>query len=132
MVEREVSRNLSHQKLNPKSVSEVIKPDVQSAVVTFLKLAEREGAYSLLSERTRQRLDMHFLQGMSLTEIAGFQKVTKQAISQSLKLAPETLYKQMTKDVVQRRTTISFKEILSAYSAYRIYYDAKKKKRGII
>jgi DNA-directed RNA polymerase specialized sigma24 family protein len=132
MVEREGPQNLSHQKLIPKSVSEVITPDAPPAMVAFLKLAAREGAYSLLSERIRQRLDMHFLQGMSLTEIAGFQKVTKQAISQSLKLAPESLYKQMSKDVVHRRTTISFKEILSAYSAYRIYYDAKKKKRGII
>jgi hypothetical protein len=34
----------------------------------------------------------------------------------------------MIKDVDQRRTTITIREILSAYSAYRIYYDVKKKK----
>ena len=111
----------------PKSVFETIAPIAAPEVIGLLKLAEREGAYEKLSEKTRQRLEMHFLEGMSITKIADIQKVSKQAVSQSLRLTPESLYKKMTKDVFMRRTNIPFTEILRVYSAYRIESDAKKK-----
>lgn len=47
----------------PKSVFEVIAPNAAPEVIVFLRLAEREGAYGLFSERTRQRLEMHYLHG---------------------------------------------------------------------
>lgn len=97
--------------------------------ITFLKLAEREGAYSLLSERTRQRLEMYYLHGKSLKEIADIHHVSKQAVSQTLKLSPESLFKQMIRDVIAYRTPISLKEISDAYSGYRIYLDKNKNRR---
>lgn len=113
----------------PKSAFETVAPTAAPEVIAFLRLAEREGAYGLLSERTRQRLEMHYLHGQSLKEIADMQQVSKQAVSQTLRLSPESLFKQMTKDVNARRTPISFREILAAYSGYRIYLDENKKRR---
>ncbi len=95
-------------------------------VISLLRLAEREGVYATLSDKARERLEMYFLTGLPITKIAGIQHVSKQAVNQTIRKAPEMLYKKMTKDVVMRKTTISYREILGIYSDYRIYLAAKK------
>lgn len=102
-------------------------PGAPREVISFLKLAERQGAYGKLSPKRREILEMRFAEGLSQVQIARRYGISKQAVSQSLKLSPESLYKQMTRDVITHRTPISFREILAAYSDYRIYLDGKKK-----
>lgn len=113
----------------PKNVFEVVSPNAPIEVVAFLKLAKREGAYDLLSEKARQRLEMYYLEGKTEKEIASIHQVSKQAISQTLRLTPESLYKKMTMDVNAYKTFISFREILAAYSDYRIYFESRKRSK---
>ena len=130
MTERESGQNISPEtKAKTQSAFDTPTLAVSLEVIAFLKLAEKEGAYSLLSERTRQRLEMYYLQGKSLKEIADIHHVSKQAVSQTLKLSPESLFKQMIRDVIAYRTPISLKEISDAYSGYRIYLDKNKNRR---
>lgn len=130
MTERESGQNISPEtKAKTQSAFDTPTLAVSLEVIAFLKLAEKEGAYSLLSERTRQRLEMYYLQGKSLKEIADIHHVSKQAVSQTLKLSPESLFKQMIRDVIAYRTPISLKEISAAYSGYRIYLDKNKNRK---
>lgn len=114
----------------PRSVFDNPHSNAPKEAIAFLRLAEREGAYGRLSERTRQRLELRFLEGLSISEIAEIQDVTKQAVSQTLTMFPNMLYKQMTKDNYMGRTTISFREILGTYSDYLVYLQKTGKSVG--
>lgn len=130
MVERERPQNFSPEEALPTpSAFDTVASGAATEVIAFLRLAEREGAYARLSEKRRKTLEMRYADGLTMPQIANILEISKQAVSQSLKLSPESLFKQMTKDVIARRTPISFREILSAYSGYRIYLDKNKKRR---
>lgn len=109
-----------------KSVFEVVAPNAAPEIIALLRLAEREGAYTRLAPRKKEILQKYYVQGLSMPQIAGEFLISKHAVSQSLRLTPESLYKQMTRDVNTYRTPISFREILEAYSAYRVYLDKKR------
>lgn len=111
----------------PKSVFEAAVPTSPPALIELLKLSERQGAYANLSLQTRRILQMRYVEGLNLPQIGDVIGVSKQAVSQTLRLTPESLYKKMTKDVVMRRTNIPFSTILLAYSNYRIELDVGKK-----
>nr|MBI5456092.1 hypothetical protein [Candidatus Levybacteria bacterium] len=115
-----------------KSVFEIVSPKAAPEIITLLRLAEREGAYARLTPRRKEILQKYYVEGQSMPQIADGYGVSKQAISQSLRLTPESLFKQMTKDVSARRTPISFREVLATYADYRVYLDKKKKSRGKI
>lgn len=128
MTERETSNNFKIE-VRKKSAFDSSHKDSPKEIIDLLRLAEREGAYANLSEKRKRTLEMRFVEGLTMPQIGDVLKISKQAISKTLKLTPESLYKQMTKDVVTYRTNISFKEILATYSAYRVYLDGRKKGR---
>lgn len=113
----------------PIGAFENVSPNTPIELVNLLRLAEREGAYSRLSEKRKKTLEMRLVEGLSMPQIASVLKISKQAVSQTLKLAPQSLYKQMLKDVVTYRTHIRFDEILAVYSDYGLYLNRKKKSR---
>ena len=127
MVEIEGSQNFPHETVSAQSVFKTTVPNAPSALIRFLKLAEKEGAYEQLSQKRKQTLQMRFVEGLSMPQIAERLEISKQAVSQALMLTPESLYKKMLKDVNSYRTNISFTEILAAYSAYRLESDVRKK-----
>jgi Sigma-70, region 4 len=98
-------------------------PDSPPCLIEFLRLAEDEGAYAGLSLRTRRALEMRYVEGLEMTQIGDVLDVSKQAVNQSLRNAPESLYRKMTKDVVIGRTNVPFSRILMAYSLYRLERD---------
>lgn len=128
MTEREQSNNINIE-VRKTSAFNSLHPDSPKEIVDLLKLAEREGAYGRLSEKRRRTLEMRFVEGLTMSQIGDVLEISKQAVSQTLKDAPESLYKLMVKDVVTYRTHVSFREILATYSAYRIYVDGIKKNR---
>jgi len=113
----------------PKSVFEVVAPNAAPEVIVLLKLAEREGAYARLTQRRKEVLQKYYVEGLSMPQIADGYGVSKQAISQSLRLTPEFLFKQMTGDVFLEKTNIPFREIMEIYAAYRVYLDGKKSRK---
>lgn len=128
MTERQTGNNLIPSDLERRhSVFEAAVPTSPPALIEFLKLSERQGAYANLSLQTRRILQMRYVEGLNLPQIGDVIGVSKQAVSQTLRLTPESLYKKMTKDVVMRRTNIPFSTILLAYSDYRIELDVRKK-----
>ncbi len=128
MVERSIGQNFSSEiAAKPQGAFEIVAPGAAPEIIALLRLAEREGAYARLSDKRRKTLQMRYVDGLSHAQIAEEFGISKQAVSQTLKLTPESLYRQMTRDVNTYRTPISFREILATYSAYRIYLDKKKK-----
>lgn len=103
---------------------------VPASVISFLRLAEREGSYATLTDRTRERIELRFLEGLKEVQIAKRQNVSKQAVSQTLKMFPGMLYKKMEKDVYFRRTQISFREILLRYSDCMVYFQEQRKPKA--
>ena len=109
----------------PKSAFEVVSPNAAPEVIALFRLAEREGAYAKLTPRRKEVLQKYYVQGLSMPQIADGYGVSKQAISQSLRLTPESLYKQMRKDIFARRTSVQFSEVIATYSDYRVYLAKK-------
>lgn len=124
MIERE-TRTLPTNQIRGSSF-ESFHPESPPALIEFLKFSEREGAYGNLSLRARRALEMRYVEGLNISQIGDVLDVSKQAVSQSLRLAPETLYRKMTEDVIMHRTNVLYSQILMAYSLYRIELDAKK------
>jgi predicted DNA-binding protein YlxM (UPF0122 family) len=127
MSEEEKPQNFPQEMLTPKSVFETTAPGSPPALVAFLQLAEIEGAYAKLTSKRREILEKYYVAGLSQVQIAGDFHVSKQAISQSLRLSPESLYQQMLVDVVMHRTNIPFEEISTTHKAYRLESDTIKK-----
>jgi DNA-directed RNA polymerase specialized sigma subunit len=128
MTERQQSNNLSIE-VRKRSTFDSPHPDCPKEIIDLLKLAEREGAYGKLSEKRRKTLEMRFVEGLTMPQIGDVLQISKQAVSQTLKDAPESLYKLMVKDAISYRTHVSFREILATYSAYKVYLDGLKKGR---
>lgn len=127
MTEREIGI-LSTEQVQ-RSAFESFHPESPPALIEFLRFSEREGAYGNLSLRTKRALKMRYVEGLDMSQIGDVLEVSKQAVSQSLKHAPETLYRKMTEDVVMRRTHVLYSQILMAYSLYRIELDIKNPKK---
>jgi len=127
MVERNELQGIVDE-LPQKSVFENVWPQAPVMLVEWLRFAEREGYYTTtLSPNTRRMLEMRYVEGLNFSQIGDVLDVSKQAVCQDVHLAPESLYKRMSKDSYKRRTSVSFIKVLSVYSNYRIELDASKK-----
>lgn len=118
MVETEGSQNFPQETVRVQNVFETTARSAP-ALIRLLQLAEREGAYAKLTPRRKEVLQKYYVEGLSLTQIAVGYGISKQAVSQSLRLIPESLYQQMLKDVNRYATHIGFTEISDTYHAYR-------------
>lgn len=112
------SRNLPKDLVRTQSVFETTAHRAP-ALMRLFQLAEREGAWEKLTQRRKEVLQKYYVEGLSQVQIAKGYGISKQAVSQSLRLAPESLYQQMLKDVNRYATYISFAEISDTYQAYR-------------
>jgi predicted DNA-binding protein YlxM (UPF0122 family) len=100
-----------------KSIFDKPLEGISPELVEFLKLAEREGVYARLTPRRQYILEQYVVQGLSMPQIADSLRISKQAVSQSLKLSPMSMYRDMTRNVVEGKTQTSFTEIQTTYEA---------------
>jgi len=130
MKEKEGEHFPRETRVKPQSKFQITAPGTAPEVIALLRLSEREGAYGSLSEKARRILEMRYVEGLTMSQIGDVLGISKQAVSQSLKYTPESIYNRMVRDVITYKTDINFKEILKTYSAYRVYLDKKKKGGG--
>jgi len=100
-----------------KSIFDKAADGISPELVAFLKLAEREGVYSRLTEQRRHIIEQYVIGGLSERQIAGDLKKSRQAVSQSLRLSPASMHRDMVQDVLDGKTQVSYTEIKTAYDA---------------